>query len=210
MSILRTNQIQDTGTNVAANISGGVVTFPNKPIGASAVDIIANSTTAVSGSATQDIALSTDTNYLMQQIILYDVLSSSDADLYMFLRTTGGSFRNSSNDYKWNVMERVMGVAANGTGSNGDSKIRLNWYGVGTTDDERCIFTFNFYHVGDSARRTTIGWNGIGNASTGHPVVREGVAKVQTAESNDRIQLSMNAANIAFSGYVHYGYRRAL
>jgi len=31
MSILRTNQIQDTGTNVAANISGGVVTFTNTP-----------------------------------------------------------------------------------------------------------------------------------------------------------------------------------
>jgi len=34
MSILRTNQIQDTGTNVAANISGGVVTFAQPPIGA--------------------------------------------------------------------------------------------------------------------------------------------------------------------------------
>tara|TARA_R100001460_G_scaffold46553_2_gene84205 strand:- start:78 stop:605 length:528 start_codon:yes stop_codon:yes gene_type:complete len=29
MSILRTNQIQDTGTNVAANISGGVITTTN-------------------------------------------------------------------------------------------------------------------------------------------------------------------------------------
>ena len=34
MSILRTNQIQDTGTNVAANISGGVITFSNTPVGA--------------------------------------------------------------------------------------------------------------------------------------------------------------------------------
>ena len=34
MSILRTNQIQDTGTNVAANISGGTVTFTNPPVGA--------------------------------------------------------------------------------------------------------------------------------------------------------------------------------
>jgi len=33
MSVLRTNQIQDTGTNVAANISGGVVTFSNIPSG---------------------------------------------------------------------------------------------------------------------------------------------------------------------------------
>jgi len=33
MSVVRVNQIQDTSTNVAANISGGVVTFTNPPIG---------------------------------------------------------------------------------------------------------------------------------------------------------------------------------
>ena len=32
MSVVRVNQIQDTSTNVAANISGGVVTFTNTPI----------------------------------------------------------------------------------------------------------------------------------------------------------------------------------
>jgi len=34
MSVVRVNQIQDTSTNVAANISGGVVTFTNTPINA--------------------------------------------------------------------------------------------------------------------------------------------------------------------------------
>lgn len=33
MSTIRVNQIQDTSTNVAANISGGVVTFNNNPLG---------------------------------------------------------------------------------------------------------------------------------------------------------------------------------
>ena len=33
MSVVRVNQIQDTSTNVAANISGGVVTFTNPPQG---------------------------------------------------------------------------------------------------------------------------------------------------------------------------------
>jgi len=33
MSTIRVNQIQDTSTNVAANISGGVVTFSNTPQG---------------------------------------------------------------------------------------------------------------------------------------------------------------------------------
>lgn len=33
MSVVRVNQVQDTSTNVAANISGGVVTFTNPPLG---------------------------------------------------------------------------------------------------------------------------------------------------------------------------------
>lgn len=33
MSTIRVNQIQDTSTNVAANVSGGVVTFNNNPLG---------------------------------------------------------------------------------------------------------------------------------------------------------------------------------
>ena len=33
MSTIRVNQVQDTSTNVAANISGGVVTFTNPPQG---------------------------------------------------------------------------------------------------------------------------------------------------------------------------------
>jgi hypothetical protein len=33
MSTIRVNQVQDTSTNVAANISGGVVTFNNSPLG---------------------------------------------------------------------------------------------------------------------------------------------------------------------------------
>jgi len=38
MSVVRVNQIQDTSTNVAANISGGVVTFTNPPAFASGAD----------------------------------------------------------------------------------------------------------------------------------------------------------------------------
>jgi len=209
-STLKVQNIAHTGGTTAATVSsGGIVTFPNKPIGASPIDIIANSTTAVSGAANIEIDLSTDTNYIMQQIILFDVLASTNQDMYLYLRTTGGSFRESSNEYEWVVMERKNGVDTNGTGSNGDSKIRLNWYSVGTTSDEKCIFTLNFFHAG-STNRTTVGWNGIGTASDGHPVVREGSGKVLVDESNDKIRLTINSGNISAGGYVHYGYRRTL
>ena len=52
MSILRTNQIQDTGTNTAMSINGGVVTFNNIPIGASQTELI-TSTTITSGTSNE-------------------------------------------------------------------------------------------------------------------------------------------------------------
>ena len=60
MSVVRVNQVQDTSTNVAANISGGVVTFTNPPInvGVSNLQIF---------NLTSDVALNTSiatlTNY---------------------------------------------------------------------------------------------------------------------------------------------------
>jgi hypothetical protein len=44
MSVVRVNQIQDTSTNVAANISGGVVTFTNPPVGTGKVLQVVNAT----------------------------------------------------------------------------------------------------------------------------------------------------------------------
>lgn len=52
MSTIRVNQIQDTSTNVAANISGGVVTFTNTPIGLPA-SITARDPVAASGSSVE-------------------------------------------------------------------------------------------------------------------------------------------------------------
>ena len=214
-SILKVDKIRGTGLDsdtISLDGSGNItipknVTFTGTTTGASPIDIIANSTTAVSGASNIEIDLSTDTNYIMQQIVLFDVLASTDADMYLNLRTTGGSFRTSSNEYEWVLMERKNGVDTNGTGSNGDSKIRLNWYSVGTTSDEKCIFTLNFYHAG-STNRTTVGWNRIGNGGDGHPAVTEGSAKVIVDESHDRIRLSLASANISAGGYVHYGYKR--
>ena len=202
-SAVSTAKIASSAVDLTSKVTGVLPTAN----GGSAIDIIANSTTVVSGAANIEIPLSTDTNYIMQQIVLFDVLSSANQDMYLYLRTTGGAFRESSNEYEWVLMERKNGVDTNGTGSNGDSKIRLNWYSVGTTSDEKCIFTLNFFHA-SSTNRTTVGWNGIGTASDGHPVVREGSGKVLVDESNDRIRLKMNGANISAGGYVHYGYRR--
>jgi hypothetical protein len=50
MSIIRVNQIQDTSTNVAANVSGGVVTFTNTPLGLNVpANITARDPVAASG-----------------------------------------------------------------------------------------------------------------------------------------------------------------
>ena len=60
MSVVRVNQIQDTSTNVAANISGGVVTFTNTPInagGGKVLQAIPFITTTGSGAVTSNTAI---------------------------------------------------------------------------------------------------------------------------------------------------------
>tara|TARA_R110000803_G_scaffold68276_1_gene130102 strand:+ start:1430 stop:1960 length:531 start_codon:yes stop_codon:yes gene_type:complete len=60
MSVVRVNQIQDTSTNVAANISGGVVTFTNTPInagGGKVLQAIPFITTTGSGAVTSSTAV---------------------------------------------------------------------------------------------------------------------------------------------------------
>ena len=55
MSVVRVNQIQDTSTNVAANISGGVVTFTNTPInagGGKVLQVVNSITTTASATFT--------------------------------------------------------------------------------------------------------------------------------------------------------------
>jgi hypothetical protein len=87
MSVVRVNQIQDTSTNVAANISGGVVTFTNPPVGLPA-SITARDTVTASGSSV-DFTGIPSTAIRITLIFMGASLSANDNAIIQ-LGTSGG------------------------------------------------------------------------------------------------------------------------
>ena len=167
MSTLKVNTIQDTATNNAMTISGGTVTFPNIPSGiGSAVDIIANNTTGVSNTATFEMDLSTNANYIYQQVILYGVYGSAAADYQVTLRTSGGSYRTGGSDYSWNLVERTTAQDTNGTGADSNAFMRVNWYGFGNASTEKAILTMNFHQSNIASEYTFLDGTRTGFSST--------------------------------------------
>tara|TARA_R100001594_G_scaffold6655_2_gene18727 strand:+ start:121 stop:756 length:636 start_codon:yes stop_codon:yes gene_type:complete len=210
MSTIKVNTIQDTGTNNAMTISGGVVTFPNNPSGVIApIEIIANNTSGVSAASEIEIDLSTSTNYIKQQIILYGVYGSAASDLYCQLRATGGAYRTGATyGYGYNLVERTTGADTNGTGATTANYMRLNWYGQGDTAVEANVLTMNFHLNGETGYYTTLDGTKAGMASTGYMATTHFTGQLKQAESNDRFKIYPSSGTLYVGGYVHYGFRR--
>lgn len=218
-SILKVDKIRGTGLDsdtITLDGSGNLtipknITFSGTVSGDnSSVDILASNTTGVSNIASIEIDLSTDTNYAYQEINLYDVYFAGAQDGAIYLRTTGGSYRNGSGSYHWGVYERVYGVTADGTGSpsGGDTKIRPNWYAFGDASTETTVLTIKLYNVGDAGEYTTIGGQRYGTISSNLPVIGNYMGRVLTKESNDKLKFMPASGNMYVGGYTHYGYRR--
>lgn len=119
MSILRTNQIQDTGTNVAANISGGVVTFNNRIIQPNKITFKATKT-----DGNQTISSSTETQITFN-VADINVGSCFSTATNRFTPTVNGNY------YLYGMMQL--------TGSFGDNStvyvaIRKNGSGIALSE----------------------------------------------------------------------------
>jgi hypothetical protein len=209
MSTIKVNTIQDTGTNNAMTISGGVVTFPNNPSGITTpIEIIANNTTGVSNTANIEIDLSTSTNYISQQVILYGVYGSAAADYQVVLRTNGGSYRTGGSDYSYCVNERTTGMDTNGTGGDNAAYMRVNWYSFGDGSTEKSIITMNFHQVGETGQYTFLEGTRNGFSNVPNYVTSHFTGAIKHAEAHDKFKITPSSGNIYVGGYVHYGFRR--
>lgn len=92
MSTIRVNQIQDTSTNVAANISGGVVTFTNTPLGLPA-SITARDTVTASGSSVEFTGI--PSTAIRLTLILMGVSLNGDNENVIIQLGTSGGFQTS-------------------------------------------------------------------------------------------------------------------
>ena len=207
---LQTSNIKSATGNASITVAdGGTATFSNIPSGiGSAVDIIANNTTGVSNTANIEIDLSTSTNYIYQQVILYGVYGSAAADYQVTLRTSGGSYRTSGSDYSWNLVERTTAQDANGTGGDNAAYMRVNWYSFGDGSTEKSIITMNFHQVGETGQYTFLEGTRNGFSNVPNYVTSHFTGAIKHAEAHDKFKITPSSGNIYVGGYVHYGLRR--
>jgi hypothetical protein len=90
MSTIRVNQIQDTSTNVAANVSGGVVTFTNTPIGAGKVLQVKQAHVA------SEIA-TTSTSFVTSGVAI-NITPVATSSKVLLRANIGGFFMNTNDD----------------------------------------------------------------------------------------------------------------
>ena len=118
MSTVRVNQIQDTSTNVAANISGGVVTFTNTPIGAGKILQVVDSVINTGSSNSQVTAR---TAYLTVTI----TPSSTSSKIYVGAQGAGSVIWGSNGILQSEIWRgdittgTVISVAYNGLSGSG-------------------------------------------------------------------------------------------
>ena len=118
MSILRTNQIQDTGTNVAANISGGTVSFTNAPLTSTRPFFRVGMTTSQTG--------------LTNHAVVFDTVKQNIGSHYS---TSNGRFTAPvTGVYQFNHSILLQDVATS------DDGITISYYKNGTEDLEKWMF----------------------------------------------------------------------
>ena len=155
MSILRTNQIQDTGTNNAMAISGGTVTFSNAPSGlgnSSAIVKILDETISSTG---MYILNSTYINSAYDSyIIQIETIPSNDTNYFYSDAYVGGSVVDSGNGYSRYVREIGSGDVWN---SPGQSEFCLfNRNGVGNATGEGITVNALLQNVNSTTRPCAI------------------------------------------------------
>jgi len=215
MSTLKVNTIQDTATNNAMTISGGVVTFPNKPSGTTSLELIASDTTGGSG-ATIEFDLSTNTKYFSQKLIIWGVYRTdgSDGDLY-------GSARNDAdNSYIGSgYYTSVVGYHSQGSGGRTNSNagdwnatyFRIGGYNIGdSAEHEDNVWEFDFYNsIGTTKRMSYIGRR-IGHSSDATLAVETFGGRLLHTAQIDRFKLENGSgATTGYAGYQLYGLLKA-
>tara|TARA_B100000424_G_scaffold107726_1_gene81024 strand:- start:466 stop:1086 length:621 start_codon:yes stop_codon:yes gene_type:complete len=200
-------KVKSSGVNLSDNFA-----FTGTVTGTSPIEVISNSTAAVTDAASIEIDLDTTGNYRYQELHLHQVYhSGSGENLHMTMRDEStGSFLGSGL-YTSICHGAQQGSSSNGTGKdggwNGDF-FKLHWYGAG--DDATYRYShqiIRFVDVHTTAQRTIYHFTQFGNSSGAQEVVQHGAGTVLHNSKNDRCKIFMRNGNINAKGYTLYGYK---
>ena len=208
-----------TAAKISANAIGpseldltGNYTFTGTVAGASSIEVISNSTTAVTDVASIEIDLDTSGTYRYQELHLHQVYhSGSGENLHMTMRDESTGSYLGSGLYSSVCHGAQQSSSDNTTGDdgawNGDF-FKLHWYGLG--DDATYRYShqiIRFMDVHTTAQRTIYHFTQIGNSSGAQQMIQEGSGTLLSNTKNDRCKIFMRSGNINAKGYTLYGYK---
>jgi len=125
MSTIRVNQVQDTSTNVAANISGGVVTFTNPPQGVTTSRVLLQTHNISDGDQTATIGSSSTITsaYSIYEIEASEIRVNTNGQNVHGRISTNGTI-NGSAIYD-SLRTRMYGGSASVSGYNYNNQIAI-------------------------------------------------------------------------------------
>ena len=209
MSILRTNQIQDTGTNTAMSINGGVVTFNNIPIGASQIELI-HSVTLTSGSSSEidfnGYFSSTYTNYELHGTNIH--VSSDGA--HIGIRVIIGGAVKSDSHYRYSRLRNYSGDSTpRGSAELTDTEFAFfGGRGIGNATGEHSNFKATIYDplATDNFKTIESRTSQIDAGTDSWQLIMSGHYKNGTAALSG-VRLFANTGNIVSGKFKLYGVR---
>ena len=221
-SILKVDKIRGTGLDsdtisldgsgnitIPKNITAsGTTTFSGTFTAPGLSTLITNNTT---GGTASELAfdLSMDTSYLYQRYILEDVYSSGGGDIYWrSRRASDDTYFTGGSDYAYAYHYAATG-GSSGSASSGAAYGRLNGYGIGDESTEKRRWVIDIYDNATSGSQTHALWRNSGHYNGGVCDEIGMSMELATTTTNQWKMYNGSGGTLTYSGYVHYGIKRA-
>ena len=215
-SILKVDSIRGTGQNsdtVTLDGSGNItipknVTFSGTFTAPGLSTVITNNTTG--GTASELVFdLSMDTSYLYQRYEIEQVYSSGGGDIYWrSRRASDNTFFTGSNSYAYAYHYAATG-GSGGSGNSGSTYGRINGYGIGNESTEPRRWIIDIYDNATNGLHTHALWRNSGWYNGGHCDEMGMTMELATTTTNQWKMYNGSGGTLTYSGYVHYGIKRA-
>jgi len=179
--------------------------FTGTVSGAGKMELISSDTTGASNVAYADVTLSQSTDYHHQILVINGYYNANNSQDMAWETIEGGSAITASNSYYYQYTGRKFGVTADGAGSMGDTKFRLNWYAVGNSSGEMSDLYIKIFNAPSSSLRTTFHGEVNGFSSDGNIYTNFSNAIRTSAAVCEGIRVKASSGNIYYSNYALYG-----
>ena len=179
--------------------------FTGTVSGAGKMELISSDTTGASNVAYSDITLSQNTDYHHQILIVNGYYNGNDSQDMSWETIEGGSAITASSSYYNQYIGRRHGIATNGSGSMGDTRIRFQWYAVGNSSGEMSDLYIKIFNAPSSSLRTTFHAEVNGFSNDGNIMTNYANSIRASAAVCEKVRMKASSGNIYYSNYALYG-----